>query len=102
MAGDELTQDELKVWARGNEILNLVGGWPPRVCDSGEPQSNATGQRNVEIGGWYYLPEADFADVLLHEAAHAESGASDHSQAFEAQLSQWLDIIAVNSINGKQ
>lgn len=37
---------------------------------------------------------ADFAGTLLHELAHASSGAADITREFEEELSRFLGIIA--------
>lgn len=39
-----------------------------------------------------------FANTLLHECAHAASGADDVSRSFEIQLSDYLGIVAEKAI----
>lgn len=44
---------------------------------------------------------ASYASTLLHEAAHASSGATDATREFETQLTQYLGHTAEHAINGE-
>jgi hypothetical protein len=40
----------------------------------------------------------EYAGTLLHEAAHARSGASDVTRIFEQELTQLLGIVAASTL----
>jgi len=105
---DALTDDERAVFDRTEEILALRGGRPSSVREvaiSSTMRVGASGYAEAS-GVWEsregrivvkrdQLASLDaFAGTLLHEVAHAVSGASDVSEAFEDALTSELGSVA--------
>lgn len=111
-----LNYSEKTIWDLVPEILTIIGGKPHNVNEivisetmesdpytfrpaaglwrSGEKQIII--KRNVLTEG-----KARFIGVLLHELAHAISGATDATRAFESELTRLLGIFGEKSLNNK-
>ena len=111
-----LNYSEKSIWDLVPEILTIIGGKPHNVNEivisetmesdpytfrpaaglwrSGEKQIII--KRNVLTEG-----KARFIGVLLHELAHAISGATDATRAFESELTRLLGIFGEKSLNNK-
>lgn len=104
----ELTESERSVWARTDAILKLVGGRPRcvkhiRITETINPLRPCDGLWDPEDGTILIARQqlkdsVKFAGTLIHEAAHAKSGAADKTSAFEHQLTHWLGVLASQCI----
>lgn len=100
----ELTEGESAVWEQADKLFAQIGGRPRRVKDVAisETMRPALGGRSEAVGVWepaegrivirrdQLASLESFAGTLLHEAAHALSGASDLSPRFEEALTNLL------------
>ncbi|MCX6817296.1 MAG: ATP-binding protein [Candidatus Aenigmarchaeota archaeon] len=104
----ELTKQEREVFSKTDLILKLIGGRPKNVKDIliSETMRLETMGYSEAVGLW----EADnqriiikreqlrnlrpYAGTLLHEVAHAISGASDISREFENELTKVIGIVS--------
>ena len=105
----ELTHDERKIFSCKDKIMNLVGGKPKVVRDIKISETLRVGSTTCgALGLWdgriiiikrEQLDSLDsFADTLLHEVAHAESGCPDVDRDFESKLSEYLGDISAKII----
>ena len=117
---DDLTVSEREIFSKTGEILGLVG-WSeediPEVLISETMQPEAG--RDLEsgftivieaVGLWQLATRtitikrsqlsslSEYAATLLHEAAHASSGATDATREFESELTQYLGECADEAI----
>jgi len=104
----DFTNSEREVFTKTDEILNLIGGKPRKVKNIliSETMRLETGSYRGAVGLW----ESDnkrviikrdqlknlksYAATLLHEIAHAKSGASDVSRKFESELTDILGLVS--------
>lgn len=108
---NEFTENERVIWQRRYEILGLVGLCQrdiPRILVS---QTMRTSEDNTN-GAWDSNLKAvivkrtqlrslsAFAGTLLHECAHAVSGATDCTRFFENVLTDYLGRVSVNALSG--
>ena len=112
IAISELTEVEKSVYNKINSILSLIGGRPynvksiqivEKIYDSDLFRGRAVGlwqkkEGTILIKRTQLQSIKSFAATLLHECAHAVSGADDASWPFEIQLSDYLGIIAEKAI----
>jgi hypothetical protein len=109
---DQLTPGERKVFQQAEEIMRLIGGRPEGVEDlkiSETMRMNKPGAPEV-VGVWesdigrIVIKRAqlesleEFAGTLLHELAHATSGAPDISDNFERELTEFLGLVAARGL----
>lgn len=108
----DLTYNEKHVFKEKEKILNLVGGMPPNVkkilisetmrldpISYTEADGLWDGQEQRIIIKRSQLKSLEsFAGVLLHEIAHATSGAGDVSQRFEHELTKLLGEISAKRL----
>ncbi len=100
----DLSLEERQTYEKTEQILRLIGGRPSQVKEvviSETIRPNPTTYQE-EVGCWEPMKSliiirrdrlrdlGKYASTLLHEAAHAESGASDVTRDFENQLTQYL------------
>ncbi len=111
---DALTESEKAVYSKTDSILQLVGGKPSnvKVILISETMRVDVGRYQEALGVWEETSRRviikrselrsleDYAAVLLHEIAHAISGASDVSREFEHQLTILLGKVASNVLLG--
>ncbi|MGH3118623.1 MAG: ATP-binding protein, partial [Gaiellales bacterium] len=97
----ELHEDERRIFDRASEILELVGisestAPPIRISSTMRVGLDTTdGVWDNELGSIVIKRDqlrslADFAGTLLHEAAHATTGAVDVTRQFEGVLTDYL------------
>jgi hypothetical protein len=113
---DELSPDEREVWATLDAIFATVGGRPRRIKDVkvSTTMRRQAGRHFEAVGVWEprerrIVVKRDqlgsletFAATILHEAAHAASGAPDVSFEFESALTEFLGTVSLghSSLNG--
>ena len=108
---NEFTENERVVWQRRYQILGLVGLGQrdiPRILVSQTMRATEDGTNGV----WDSNLKAvivkrtqlrllsTFAGTLLHECAHAVSGATDCTRFFENVLTDYLGRVSVNALSG--
>ena len=112
IAISELTEVEKSVYNKINSILSLIGGRPynvksiqivEKIYDSDLFRGGFVGlwqkkEGTILIKRTQLQSIKSFAATLLHECAHAVSGADDASRPFEIQLSDYLGIVAEKAI----
>ena len=114
---ENLTSKEKAVFNKTEEILNLVGwqsGRPSvRISETMRQESDSSTGRLVlhnAAGCWSELNGiiikrsqlvslSAYASVLLHESAHASSGATDATRDFENELTRYLGRTAKAAID---
>ena len=108
----DLKAQEKKVFDRTEAILNLIGGKPKRVKEIkiSETMRKQLGSFVEAEGLWdrgkgriiikrCTLASIErYAGTLLHEVAHALSGADDVSREFESALTQMVGMISSKTI----
>ena len=99
---DELTPEERAVYDKTDDILRLIGGKPAQVMSieivdkiyEFEASSFETvglwqsHERRILIKRKQLSDLSEYAGTLLHECAHASSGADDVSRVFELKLTK--------------
>ena len=106
----ELTDSEREVFSHKNEILKLIGGKPKQVNEIKISETMRLDSSGFNAVGLWQPAENRiiikrsqlsnlnlFAGTLLHETAHATSGASDVSREFELELTRFLGKTATKS-----
>jgi hypothetical protein len=108
----QLSAAEKDIFRRTEQILSLVGGRPEfikEVLISTTMRLDPHSHREV-IGLWeasrgriiirrdQLKTLQDYAGVLLHEVAHATSGAEDITGDFEDELTRYLGIISERAV----
>ena len=108
---DDLTDHEQAVWERRQEILDLLIPQPHvediRISETmrlDPTVQNVRGQwipadQRIIVHRPVLQDFTEFAAVLLHEAAHAKSGAIDLTRAFELALTAELGEVATTALN---
>jgi hypothetical protein len=112
---EKLTKAEQRIYEQTDAILALRGGRPPQVREiliSKTMRLGATGY--AEAAGVWDRAEgrivikrdqlrtlSRYAGTLLHEIAHAETGAPDISSGFEDALTGELGELATSSLSDK-
>ncbi|MGD0497032.1 MAG: ATP-binding protein [Bryobacteraceae bacterium] len=104
----ELTRSERAVFAKTDSIFGLIGGRPKaikQVLISETMRTDTVGYQEAsgiwEPGTQRVIVKRDrltgvrtYASTLLHETAHATSGATDVSEEFERELTELIGAIA--------
>lgn len=101
-----LTHSEREIFEKTEEILNLIGGKPYNIRAIEIAKTLYTGGSRSDVVGLWIPTEkrvlihrnqlknlSDYAGTLLHECAHAISGASDVTRDFESQLTNMIGKI---------
>lgn len=115
VAKKDMTKKELAIFKLTSEILQLVGGKPSNVVRilvsetmriDANTFTEATGIWDKNMSR--IIVKRDqlrnlkrYASVLLHEVAHAVSGAADVNREFEDQLTKYIGIIVVKALGKK-
>jgi hypothetical protein len=106
----DLRTDELRIFNRTSEIFELAGGRPSNVQEvlisetmRLEGLEEAVGvweprERRIVIKRSQLATLNGYAGTLLHEMAHATSGAPDVSRRFEDELTGSLGAVTSNSL----
>jgi len=107
----QLSPAERSIFAHTDRILALIGGRPRnvnaiRISETMRPDSvlmeaqglwiSETGEIIIKRSQLGTL--TDYAATLLHEAAHATSGAGDITFEFESELTSYLGTIATSAL----
>ena len=104
---EELSAKERKIFSKTKDIFNLIGGRPRvikkiLISETMKIESNCSSET---VGIWESMEQqiiikrstlksvGVFSGVLLHETAHAISGASDVSRKFESELTRLLGLV---------
>ncbi len=109
---NELNDSEMKVFNERQKILDMIGGKPSQVkeiiiSNTMRPdlvtmqETNGIWEGNHEriiIHRDQLQNLSDFAGTLLHEVAHATSGASDGDRDFERELTKFLGLVTEKGI----
>ena len=114
---DELSDEEQEIFEKTSKILDLVE-WstqrpPVRISETMRPETDASAGNLVlhDALGCYsplmgiIIKRSElsslkqYASVLLHEAAHASSGATDATREFEYELTVYLGNVASKAID---
>jgi hypothetical protein len=115
----DLNKKEKEIFNKSQKILELVGwtnGTIPRIRISETMQNErdlTQGSMQVFSAVGLWVPHSReiiikrdqlfslslYASILLHEAAHASSGASDATRAFESELTGYLGSTAKAAID---
>lgn len=106
---DELSEGERRILARSAEILELVGVTgktvpPVRISETMRVGLDTTegvwdaSLQSIVIKRSKLRSLADFAGTLLHEAAHATTGAPDVTREFEAVLTNYLGRVTDRAV----
>lgn len=113
---EELSDPEKKVYDKMDDVLSLIGGKPANVhriqiaetlYDSGLFHDRIVGlwkenEHKILIKRSQLGSIQKFCGTLLHECAHAASGAGDVSREFEIKLTDMLGLLAACLIGGNQ
>ena len=109
---DQLKPGELRVYEQTDKILSLIGGKPGNVKDILISRTMRLDKETYyEVGGLWEPQEGrivirydnlkdlgSYAGILLHEIAHARSGAIDCTRKFENELTDLLGIVIQQTI----
>lgn len=107
-----LTAQEQEIYNKTDSILKLIGGKPKIVKKIiiVEKLYESELFRGSVVGLWFPIDRQilikrsqlnstkDYAGTLLHECAHAMSGADDVSRDFEQKLTEIIGIISAKSL----
>ena len=107
---EQLRGEERQIFGRSSEILELVGigrhSAPPiRVSETMRVGLDTTdgvwdpALQTIVIKRTKLRSLADFAGTLLHEAAHATTGAPDVTRQFESVLTDYLGHTATRAVD---
>ncbi len=110
---EHLTDSETKVFQLTDKIFSLIGGRPGIIKELAISETMRPGDTLNTVGLW--LPGerkmiilrsqlqslSKYASTLLHESAHALSGAPDISREFESQLTKLLGTIATQALQNE-
>lgn len=109
----DLSEREKESWRLKDEILSLVGvensieevriSETMRSLDDGWKAEGLwmPGKRTIVVKRTALSTKLRFVGLLLHEAAHAKSGAIDQTREFEGDLTDFLGITGTAAIEGK-
>lgn len=103
---EKLSQDERSVFDISGQIADLIGGFPSNIqsVKISETMRPETGSFSEACGLWTgteiivkrseLASVESYASTLLHEIAHARSGATDVTIEFEQELTLFLGKVA--------
>lgn len=109
-----LNYSEKSIWALVSEILNIIGGMPSNVNEIVISDVMERDPYTFRPSAGLWRPaekqiiikrsvlsegKARFISVLTHELAHAISGASDATRAFESELTRLLGIYGEKALS---
>jgi len=107
----ELKKKERQIYERTSEIFGLLGGQPPIIRKVLISETMRLEGWEEAVGVWephegrivikrsQLKSLREYAGTLLHETAHATSGASDVSAWFEDELTRTLGVIASQTLD---
>ena len=107
---NELTQSEREIFDKTSKIFDLIGGKSKSINEIAISETMRRDESGMEVSGlWEYdkgritikrtqlKTLESYAGTLLHESAHATSGAGDVSREFELELTNIIGQISVKS-----
>lgn len=102
-----LTESEKYVYEKTDKILELIGGKPKEVKEICITENIYEDENGFKVVGLWQKEEhrilvkrnqlyslSDYAGTLLHECAHARSGAGDVNRDFELELTRIIGVIS--------
>lgn len=106
---NKLNKKEREIFDKTEEILDLIGGKPRnvkkilisetmRLDSSFSEASGLWDGTSIIIKRDQLKNLKDYAGTLLHETAHAISGASDVSREFELELTRLIGIVSAKNM----
>lgn len=108
---EKLTESEKNVYGKTEQILSLIGGKPKQVKEICVTEKIYESEFYCETLGLWQSKEqrilikrkqlrslSEYAGTLLHECAHARSGAGDVDRDFEAELTSIIGIISAKLV----
>ena len=107
----DLKESERRIYERTDDILHLLGRRPSNLKQVLISETMRLEGLEEAVGVWEPVEERivikrtqlkslqDYAGTLLHEVAHATSGAPDVSMQFEDELTRSLGTISSNSLS---
>lgn len=112
VSADKLTVEERRIFDKNDKILKLIGGKPIAVKDIqiAEKLYNSSlfgvdvvglwepSKRRILIKRSQLRSVEEFSGTLLHECAHAKSGASDVTRDFELELTNIIGELASKQV----
>jgi hypothetical protein len=113
VSADKLNQQEKQNYDLINVILDLIGGKPSKIRKilisetmqrddfSFNPADGLCQADQIIIKRSVLRVKERFIAVLLHEIAHAKSGATDATRVFENELTNMLGVIGLKAIESK-
>lgn len=113
---NQLTKSEKKIFDLTDKIFSLIGGKPEiikqiKISETMRKELNSSIETN---GFWDPVTKTiiikrsqlrnieNYAGTLLHETAHAISGANDVSRELELQLTKLLGMVVKKILEGEQ
>jgi hypothetical protein len=105
-----LSNNEMKIYNFTNDLFELIGGKPKIVKEVKISETmRSTLSTMIKVKGDWKIPNiiikrtelralSSYAGTLLHEVAHASSGAEDVNRDFELELSKFLGVIAEKAL----
>ncbi|MHA1655828.1 MAG: hypothetical protein ACTSWT_04825, partial [Candidatus Heimdallarchaeota archaeon] len=113
---NQLNQTERHNYNLHNDVFKIIGGKPPNVNEvlisetmqrdnfSFKPAEGLyeSFERRIIIKRSVLNDKKIFISVLLHEIAHATSGASDSTRDFESELTKLLGIVGEKVLEQQQ
>ena len=107
---DKLTRSEREIFEKTSEIFKLIGGKPKSIKEVAISETMRREESGAEAVGLWEPDKGrlvikreqlknleSYAGTLLHEAAHALSGAGDVSREFESELTNIIGQISARS-----
>ena len=107
---DKLTESERKIYDKTSDIFDLIGGKPKVIKEVAISETMRRDGSGMEASGLWesntgrLVVKRDqlkniesYAGTLLHETAHALSGAGDVSREFELELTNIIGQISAKS-----
>jgi hypothetical protein len=104
---EKLTETEKNVYEKTDKILELIGGKPKEVKEICITENIYEDENGFKVVGLWQKEEhrilvkrnqlcslSDYAGTLLHECAHARSGAGDVNRDFELELTRIIGVIS--------
>ncbi|MDD4110885.1 MAG: ATP-binding protein [Clostridia bacterium] len=106
---NKLNSNEKEIFSTKEQLFQLIGGKPKQIKAIKISKTMRKDEKGTETMGLWQSNEgtiiirrdqlrnqSDFAGTLLHETAHAISGADDVSREFEIELTRIIGLIAGN------
>jgi hypothetical protein len=113
ISNSELNSNEQNTWSKKDKVLSIIGGKPWNVNEiliSETMQKDdftfrpadglwQSSEKRVIIKRTVLESEQRFISILLHELAHAISGATDATRSFETELTRLLGVVGIKALS---